>query len=97
MHAPRCLHGVEYPRLRPSSPTDAHLQALKKALRYFHGTIDMRLTLGGGGTDHSLQLTGFADTNWANDSSTRKSRSGYLFTLGRGTINYKSKQQTCVA
>jgi hypothetical protein len=31
-----------------ASPTDAHLQALKKVLRYLHGTIDMRLTLRGG-------------------------------------------------
>jgi hypothetical protein len=29
-------------------PTDSHLHALKKVLRYLHGTIDMRLTLGGG-------------------------------------------------
>jgi hypothetical protein len=27
-----------------ASPTDAHLQALKKVLRYLRGTIDMRLT-----------------------------------------------------
>jgi hypothetical protein len=31
-----------------ASPTDAHVQALKKVFRYLHGTIDMRLTLGGG-------------------------------------------------
>jgi hypothetical protein len=36
-----------------ASPTDANLQALKKVLRYLHGTIDMLLTLGGG-TDQSL-------------------------------------------
>jgi hypothetical protein len=29
-------------------PPDAHMQALKKVLRYLHGAIDMRLTLGGG-------------------------------------------------
>jgi hypothetical protein len=74
-----------------ASPTDADMQALKKVLRYLHGTIDMRLTLGGD-TDHSLQLTCFADAEWANDSNTRKSRSDYLFTLGRGPISYKSKQ-----
>jgi hypothetical protein len=82
--------------LAQASPTDAHLQALKKVLRYLHGSIDMRLRLGGG-TDHSLQLTGFADADWANDNNTRKSRSGCLSTLGRGPINYKSKQQTRVA
>jgi hypothetical protein len=32
-----------------ASPTDAHLQALKKVLRYVVGTIDMRVTLGGRG------------------------------------------------
>jgi hypothetical protein len=31
-----------------TSPTDAHMHALKKDLRYLHGTIDMLLTLGGG-------------------------------------------------
>jgi hypothetical protein len=79
-----------------ASPTDAHMQAVKKVLRYLHGTIDMRLTLGGS-TDHSLQLASFADANWANDNNTRKSRSGYIFTLGREPISYKSKQRTCVA
>jgi hypothetical protein len=32
-----------------ASPTDAHMHALKKVLQYLHGTIDMRLTLGGHG------------------------------------------------
>jgi hypothetical protein len=31
-----------------ASPTDAHMQALKKVLRYLHGIMDMRLALGGG-------------------------------------------------
>jgi hypothetical protein len=50
-----------------------------------------------GGTDHITELTCFADADWAKDNGTRKSRSGYLFTLGRIPISYKSKQQTCVA
>jgi hypothetical protein len=79
-----------------ASHTDAHVQALKKVLRYLHGTIDMHLALRGG-TDHNLQLTSFADADLANDNNTRKSRSGYLFTLGRGPISFKSKQHTCVA
>jgi hypothetical protein len=81
-----------------ANPTETHMHTLKKVLRYLHGTIDMRQTLGrGGGTDHSLQLTGFADADHASDNNTRKSRSGYLFTLGRGPINYKSKQHTRIA
>jgi hypothetical protein len=72
------------------------LQDLKKVIRYLHGTIDMRLTLVGG-TDNSFQLTGFAEADLANDNNPRKSRSGYLFTLGRGPISYKSTQHTWVA
>jgi hypothetical protein len=72
------------------------MHAMKRVIRYLHGTIDMRLTLGEG-TDHNRELTCFVDADWANDSSTRKFRSGYLFTLGRGPISYKSKQHTCVA
>jgi hypothetical protein len=83
-------------RSAQASPTDAQQHALKKVHRYLHGTIDMRMTLGRG-TGHSLQLTGFADADWANDNITCKSRSDYLFTLGRGPISYKSKQHTCVA
>jgi hypothetical protein len=79
-----------------ASPTQAHPQALKKVLRYLHGTIDMRPTLGGG-TDHSLQLTCVDDADLANDNNTQQSRSGYLFTLGRGPISYKSKQHIYVA
>jgi hypothetical protein len=38
-------------------PTVAHLHAMKKVMiRYLHGTLDLRRTLGRG-ADHSLQLT----------------------------------------
>jgi hypothetical protein len=45
-----------------ANPTEAHLHALKKVLHYLHSTIDMHLPLGGG-TDHSLQLTGRANAD----------------------------------
>jgi hypothetical protein len=51
-------------------PTETHLRALKKVARCPHGTIDLRLTLGGG-SDHNLQLTCFAYAGWATDNSTR--------------------------
>jgi hypothetical protein len=78
------------------NPTEVHLQALKKVVRYLKGTIQLSLMLEWGG-DHNLQLTCFADVAWAYDNSARKSRSGYLLTFGRGHVGYKSKQQTYVA
>jgi hypothetical protein len=79
-----------------ASSTEAHLKALKEVLLYLSGTLDLRLTLWAG-ADHSLQLTSVADADWANNNNIGKSRSGYLFTLCRGHVNYKCKQQTCVA
>jgi hypothetical protein len=79
-----------------ATPSVAHMQAMKKVLRYLKGSHNMCLILGGG-ADNSLQLTGFADADWGNDSETRRSRSGFLFTQGRGAINYKSRKHSCVA
>jgi hypothetical protein len=76
--------------------TEIHLQALKKVVGYLKGTIQFRVTLGRGGGDHSLQLTCFDNADWANDISTRQSRSGYVFTLDRGHISHKSKKKTYV-
>jgi hypothetical protein len=45
-----------------ANPTEAHLHTLKKVLRYLHGTVDMRMTLGRG-TEHGLQITCFADVD----------------------------------
>jgi hypothetical protein len=58
-----------------TNPAEAHLLSLWNAVRYRHGTIDIRLTLGGGGARH--QVLGFGDADWAYDSNTHKSRSGY--------------------
>jgi hypothetical protein len=68
-----------------ASPTEAHLQGRKTFVRYMKGTPELRMALGGG--DHNLQLTCSADADWANDSRQSKSRSDYLFTLGRGPVN----------
>lgn len=39
---------------------------------------------------------GFADANWAEDRSSRKSNTGFLFKLFGGTISWTSKKRTCV-
>jgi hypothetical protein len=54
-----------------ASPTDAHLQSLKKVLRYLHGTIDIRLTLGGGHEPHSPTWRGAYFSHCERGESTR--------------------------
>jgi hypothetical protein len=61
-------------------------------LRYLQGTINMRLTLGEWGDDHSIQLSGYADADCDNDATQRKSRSCYVINIvGTGAIGGRSR------
>ena len=44
-----------------------------------------------------IVLEGFCDANWVSDNDEVSSTSGYVFTLGRGAISWKSAKQTCIA
>ena len=44
-----------------------------------------------------LMLTGYADTDWANNLGDCKSTSGYVFKLAGGAISWSSKKQPSVA
>jgi hypothetical protein len=57
-----------------ANPSFHHFQAMKKVLRYLKDTISMRLTLGGSDAE-SIQLSGYANADWGNDATHRKSRS----------------------
>jgi hypothetical protein len=56
-----------------TNPTVAHMQALKKVLRYLKGSPNMSLALGGV-TDNSLQLACFADADLGRGAVSYKSR-----------------------
>ena len=43
------------------------------------------------------RITGFTDSDWAGDIDTRKSTSGYVFTLYGGAVSWKSTRQNVVA
>nr|XP_009771230.1 PREDICTED: uncharacterized protein LOC104221792 [Nicotiana sylvestris] len=48
-------------------------------------------------SEFSSTLEGYSDANWISDSDEIKSTSGYVFTLGGGTISWKSAKQTIIA
>ena len=45
----------------------------------------------------SLMPIGYTDSDFQSDNESRKSTSGYVFTLGGGAISWRSVKQTCVA
>jgi len=44
-----------------------------------------------------MALVGYTDSDWAGDSLTRRSTSGYCFYIGQGTISWSCKKQPTVA
>jgi len=77
-----------------SAPTTVHWQAAKGVLRYLAGTPDFGITYGKKG---DLELYGYCDADYAGDIDTRRSTTGYVFTLNGGAISWQSKRQPTVA
>jgi len=75
-------------------PTSEHLQAARRVLRYLQGTKDQVLLFS---KSKSLYLEGYADASYANDLDTRRSVSGYVFSVSGSIISWRSKKQKSVA
>ncbi|XP_044720120.1 reverse transcriptase (RNA-dependent DNA polymerase) domain-containing protein [Hirsutella rhossiliensis] len=79
--------GTPLPRTRPPMP-----EAVKRIMRYLKGTIDYVLVLEG-----PLQpIQGYTDADFAADLHTRRSTSGFFYSLGSAAISWTSKRQPCV-
>ncbi|KAE9312992.1 hypothetical protein PR003_g19619 [Phytophthora rubi] len=82
-----------------SKPTTKHVGALKRVLRYLVGTTEygIRYLKGPADGNAAIVLQGFCDSDWASDSETRKSTSGFVFTLASGAIAWMSRRQPIIA
>ncbi|KAH7301632.1 hypothetical protein KP509_23G035000 [Ceratopteris richardii] len=76
-----------------ANPGKAHWEAVKSILRYLKGTKNKCICYG----KDPLELKGFCDSDMAGDVDTRKSTSGYIFTLAGGAISWCSRLQKIVA
>jgi len=64
-------------------PTEQDWRAIKRIMRYLSSTKEKGLELLSTGEE---DLECFVDADWAGDKNDRKSTSGYVFRLGKGTI-----------
>jgi hypothetical protein len=76
-----------------SSPTENHWAAAKGILKYLVGTTSYGLQLG---SEQDL-VFGFCDADFAADTTSRKSTTGFMFKVFGGTVNWSSKLQATVA
>ncbi|KAL2328979.1 hypothetical protein Fmac_022406 [Flemingia macrophylla] len=76
-----------------SQPTQMHMQAAKRVLRYLQGTVNFGILYKKGGNE---ELLGYTDNDYAGDLEDRKSTSGYVFLMSNGAVAWSSKKQPIV-
>jgi hypothetical protein len=76
------------------NPGEPHWNAVKHVLTYLNTTRTYRLILGG--KSSHITLTGSADSDYASDTDSIKSVSGYVFFLGIGAVTWSFKKQASV-
>ncbi|GKD97779.1 zinc finger, CCHC-type containing protein [Tanacetum coccineum] len=76
-------------------PTEQHLQAVKRILRYVKGTLDYGLTYTKG--ESKVTITGYSDSDLANDVNDRKSTGGMAFYVNGNLVTWASQKQRVVA
>ncbi|CAI7737627.1 unnamed protein product [Closterium sp. NIES-54] len=77
----------------PGRHQKVHWDAATRVLRYLCSTSGMGLVLGGRGP---VVLTGHADASWVDDSATQWSSQGYTFSLGSGSVSWRSTRSSSV-
>lgn len=90
---PDIMYGISLISRYMENPTELHLLAAKRILRFLKGTIDHGIFYKKGGPS---VMIGFTDSDYASDPDDRKSTSGYAFLLGSGAISWSSKKQPIV-
>ncbi|CAI7738383.1 unnamed protein product, partial [Closterium sp. NIES-53] len=77
----------------PGRHRKVHWNAAKRVLRYLCSTSGMGLVLGGRAR---VVLTGHADASWVDDLATQRSSRGYTFSLGPGSVSWRSTRSSSV-
>ncbi|CAI7883973.1 unnamed protein product [Closterium sp. NIES-54] len=77
----------------PGRHQKVHMDAAKRVLRYLCSTSGMGLVLGGRG---DVVLTGHLDASWVDDQTTQRSSQGYTFSLGSGSVSWRSTRSSSV-
>ncbi|CAI7879184.1 unnamed protein product [Closterium sp. NIES-54] len=70
-----------------------HMAAAKRVLRYLCSTSGLGLVLGG---RSPVVLTDHADASWVDDLATQWSSQGYTFSLGSGSVSWRSTRSSSV-
>lgn len=77
-----------------ANPGIEHWKALIHVVGYIRNTLDYGLTYS---RDFDISPTAFVDADYGGCKDTRRSTSGYVFTMAGGAVTWSSKRQSTVA
>ncbi|CAI7855743.1 unnamed protein product [Closterium sp. NIES-54] len=77
----------------PGRHRPEHMAAAKRVLRYLWSTSGLGLVLG---VRSPVVLTGHADASWVDDLAMQRSSQGYTFSLGSGSVSWRSTRSSSV-
>jgi hypothetical protein len=75
-------------------PTALHLSAVKRILRYLHGTSGLGIQIR---KSNSLLLSAFSDADWAGNADDCRTTSGFAIFLGPNLITWSARKQVTVS
>ncbi|XP_075157801.1 uncharacterized protein LOC142231066 [Haematobia irritans] len=90
---PDIQHSVNKLAQRNVDPHVEHLTAVKNIFRYLAGTKNYKLIFKAG----QKGIQGYADADWASDTTDRKSTTGYIFFVNGCAVSWESKKQKTIA
>ncbi|XP_056164317.1 secreted RxLR effector protein 161-like [Syzygium oleosum] len=80
-----------------SNPGREHWNAIKRVFKYLRGTLNFSLCFKGTGNGNMFDIVGHVDADWGGDIDSRRSTSGYVFTLFGAALSWMSRRQSVVA
>lgn len=90
---PDLMYSVSLISIYMTQPTELHLMAAKRVLRYVKGTLNFGVFYKKEG---NKDLAAFTYSDYAGCLEDRKSTSGYVFLLSSGAVAWSSKKQPIV-
>jgi len=92
---PDLCASVSYLSQFQSCPTEVHWKHAKRVLRYIKGTLEYGLVFRA--KDSAPVIEAFADADWANDPTDRRSLTGYLFRVCSAAVSWLTRKQSTIA
>jgi len=77
-------------------PVKSHMEAAEHVLRYLRAAWNETITYTCG-SRRVNELWGWVDADWAGDTDTSRSHTGYILMMNGGPISWKSRRQDNVS